>query len=98
MYEIIIYVFSTFQHAYGEKFEDSYLVILHILHIFWGWDQRKILSSENKPPLLMVSSTATFNCSDHIAELGNTTPVKPMLFMKPPSTYIKNGTAIEVSK
>ena len=49
-------------------------------------------------PLLMVSSTATFTCSDHIAELGNTTPVKPMLFMKPPSTYIKNGTAIEVKK
>merc|ERR1711935_928024 len=36
------------------------------------------------------------NYTDHIAELGNTTPVKPMLFMKPPSTYIKNGTAIEI--
>merc|ERR1712223_1609701 len=36
------------------------------------------------------------NYAEHIAELGNTAPSKPMLFMKPPSTYIKNGTAIEI--
>ena len=33
---------------------------------------------------------------DHAAELGNAIPPKPLLFMKPPTCYIKNGQAIEV--
>ena len=34
---------------------------------------------------------------DHCAELGNPVPTKPLLFMKPPSSYLEAGTGpIEV--
>ncbi len=33
---------------------------------------------------------------EHAAELNNAVPTKPLLFMKPPSTYISEGCAIEV--
>merc|ERR1712241_455440 len=36
------------------------------------------------------------NYADHAAELGNAIPPKPLLFMKPPTCYIKNGQAIEI--
>ena len=28
---------------------------------------------------------------DHCEELGNAVPTKPMLFMKPPSSYLEEG-------
>lgn len=34
---------------------------------------------------------------DHAAELGNAVPEKPLLFMKPPSSYILEGTPIKVT-
>ena len=34
--------------------------------------------------------------SEHVAELNNQMPSKPLIFMKPPSTYITNGMSIEV--
>jgi len=33
---------------------------------------------------------------DHAKELGNAVPEKPILFMKPVSSYIKEGEAIQV--
>jgi hypothetical protein len=35
---------------------------------------------------------------DHAAELGNAVPTKPLLFMKPASAYITEGTDIRVNK
>ncbi|MPC37242.1 Acylpyruvase FAHD1, mitochondrial [Portunus trituberculatus] len=32
------------------------------------------------------------NYRDHCKELGNAVPTKPMLFMKPPSSYLEEGT------
>lgn len=32
------------------------------------------------------------NYRDHCEELGNAVPTKPMLFMKPPSSYLEEGT------
>jgi len=34
------------------------------------------------------------NYRDHAAELGNTVPAKPLLFLKPPTTVIGDGAAI----
>ena len=34
--------------------------------------------------------------SDHAAELGNAVPTKPLIFMKPPSSFIQAGQNIEV--
>ena len=34
------------------------------------------------------------NYRDHAAELGNTVPAKPLLFLKPPTTVIDDGAAI----
>ena len=31
------------------------------------------------------------NYRDHAAELGNTVPAKPLLFLKPPTTVIGDG-------
>jgi len=36
------------------------------------------------------------NYAEHIAELNNTTPTEPMLFMKPTSCYVANGGNIEI--
>lgn len=36
------------------------------------------------------------NYADHAAELGNSVPTKPLLFMKPPSCYITAGHSIEI--
>ena len=33
---------------------------------------------------------------EHAAELNNPVPPMPILFMKPPSCYIKDGQAVEV--
>ena len=41
--------------------------------------------------------TFFFNFREHAAELNNPIPPKPLLFMKPPSCYIKEGQAVEVS-
>ncbi|CAG7815252.1 unnamed protein product [Allacma fusca] len=38
------------------------------------------------------------NYRDHAAELGNAVPEKPLLFMKPPSAYILEGTPIKIPK
>lgn len=38
------------------------------------------------------------NYKDHAAELGNAVPEKPLLFMKPPSSYILEGTPIKIPK
>ena len=35
--------------------------------------------------------------SDHAAELGNAVPTKPLIFMKPPSSFIQAGQNIEVT-
>ncbi len=39
-----------------------------------------------------------FWTSEHAAELKNPIPAKPILFMKPPSSYLANGGQIEVSR
>jgi 2-keto-4-pentenoate hydratase/2-oxohepta-3-ene-1,7-dioic acid hydratase in catechol pathway len=36
------------------------------------------------------------NYRDHAKEMGNDVPVEPMLFFKPPSSVIMNGTSIEL--
>merc|ERR1719193_1984389 len=36
------------------------------------------------------------NYADHAKELGNAVPTKPLLFMKPASSYIRAGQAIEI--
>ena len=36
------------------------------------------------------------NYAEHAAELGNAVPSKPLLFMKPPSSYITAGENIEI--
>ena len=36
------------------------------------------------------------NYAEHAAELGNAVPSKPLLFMKPPSSYITAGEKIEI--
>jgi len=38
------------------------------------------------------------NYSEHAAELGNTIPEKPLLFLKPPSAYVIEGNPIKVPK
>ena len=42
------------------------------------------------------SSLSSF--SDHAAELGNAVPTKPLIFMKPPSSFIQAGQNIEVNR
>ena len=42
------------------------------------------------------SSLSSF--SDHAAELGNAVPTKPLIFMKPPSSFIQAGQKIEVNR
>ena len=34
---------------------------------------------------------------DHALELGNSIPEKPLIFLKPPSSYVCQGKAIQVS-
>jgi len=36
------------------------------------------------------------NYAEHAAELNNPLPATPLIFMKPPSTFIQNGAAIEI--
>ena len=36
------------------------------------------------------------NYADHAKELGNAVPTKPLLFMKPTSSYITAGQAIQI--
>jgi hypothetical protein len=38
------------------------------------------------------------NYQEHAAELGNAVPTKPMLFLKPTSSYILEGEAIKIPK
>ncbi|CAG7820335.1 unnamed protein product [Allacma fusca] len=38
------------------------------------------------------------NYREHAAELGNQVPEKPLLFIKPPSSYIREGTPIKIPK
>lgn len=38
------------------------------------------------------------NYREHAAELGNAVPEKPLLFLKPPSAYIREGSAIKFPK
>ena len=57
----------------------------------------KYISTESTFDTYIFTENSFILNSEHIAELGNTAPSKPMIFMKPPSTYIKNGTAIEVT-
>ena len=48
-----------------------------------------------KNPIFQPLNSLDFS-SEHAAELNNPLPTKPLIFMKPTSTYIQNGTAIEI--
>lgn len=44
---------------------------------------------------LLKSNKIYLSCSEHAAELGNAVPDKPLLFLKPTSSYVTEGNAIK---
>lgn len=45
---------------------------------------------------LIVKCLSFCFTSEHAAELGNSVPEKPLLFMKPTSAYVREGDTINV--